>query len=531
MFKRISVSFFVIFLWSVEALADPCLVQGSDTQLCETKEVLFNTGEASIVTDKAEELGSVVAIYEYLRNNAEYSVYHGAHSSSLNSVLSMRGNDVDLSSSLIAMLRSQGIKSRYAVGNIKVPADNLANWLGVLDNDLAVAILGDQGVQNIDTTDPDNIVFEHVWVEALVNYENYRAGNISSSVACSTEGGSCKWVALDVSYKQKEYKGIYKTLLRDVNFDYDAYYNAENPASPNYVEGMKYKNPLEIYEEQALAYLQANHPGVSLEDVIDKGEVIQDSSGLLPASLPYEVVGTVAKYDSVEEYDAASSTTWSKSLTSKIVIQGCEGVTLSASATLAELSTKRLTITLFDSGSGVTLGHRLDGESIGGTLIAGSFICNGIPVDIGSLINVELEVGVVPGDDPVQVDYNNLVLGGYYLVASGGETSNWTQVKRAYGELLAADEQYPIVLDETNSLGNGIGAAYVDENTNNVADTGDTLLINHLPAQDALTGGLLYAAQSVYYTRLREESERYSGLKGIISPITAYLGVVSTTHE
>jgi len=71
----------------------------------------------------------------------------------------------------------------------------------------------------------------------------------------------------------------------------------------------------------------------------------------------------------------------------------------------------------------------------------------------------------------------------------------------------------------------------VDENGDGVADSGDTLLLNHLAAQDALTGGLLHVAESVYYTRMREESQRYSRLKGIISPVAAYLGVVSTTFE
>ncbi|VAW53365.1 hypothetical protein MNBD_GAMMA06-389, partial [hydrothermal vent metagenome] len=295
MFKKITVNFctalIAILVVSLDALADPCLIQGSDPQLCETKEILFSSDEASVITEKADELGSAAAIYEYLRNNADYVVYHGARSSSLNSVLALRGNDVDLASSLIAMLRTQNIniKTRYAVGNIKIPKTDLANWLGVLDNTLAVEILKDQGIQNVDDSDPNNVVFEHVWVEALINYDNYRGGNTTSSIACITEGGSCQWISLDVSYKQRIYKGSYKTLLRNVNFDYDAYYNAENPSSPNYIAGMKHKNPLEIYEEQVLTYLRANNPGVTLEDVIDKGEIIQDNSGLLPASLPYEV--------------------------------------------------------------------------------------------------------------------------------------------------------------------------------------------------------------------------------------------------
>jgi len=514
-----------------------CLVSTEDTQLCETTEILYSSGEATTVSTKATELGSPVKIYEYLRNNSEYTAYHGARSSSLNSMLGLRGNDVDLASTLIAMLRSRGIKTRYVAGDIKLDKSAVANWLGVIDNDLAVAILNDHGIQNIDSTDPVKVVFQHVWVEALLNYDNYRAGNTAQSVACTTEGGACKWVSLDVSYKQKKYKESYRMLLRNLNFNYKAYYNAETPSSPDYVAGMKDKNPLEIYEEQALAYLRTNHPGATLEDVIDKGEIISDTSGLLPASMPYEVVGTPERFDSVQDYDLAHpATKWTKYLTSKMGLPGCSSIGLpSYKVSLAELSTKQLTLTMFIDNTTKIFAHRLDGVKVGSSISAGgsiTFICGAITtvVQIGTPMNVSLEMDAAPGDPTIKTTYENLTFGGYYLIASGGETSNWTQVKRAYNKLLKANQQYPIVVDTAGTIG-VVNTVYVDENKDGLPDVNDTPLLNHLSAQDALTGGLLYVAQSIYYTRLREESNRYSKMKGIVSPISGYLGLVSTTHE
>ncbi|MES9904155.1 MAG: DUF6531 domain-containing protein, partial [Sedimenticola sp.] len=531
---------FLLFLVvSSPASAAGCLVDGEDPHLCQTREIRFTGDDGQKLADKAQALGTPAKIYEYLRNSAEYSLYHGARSNSINTFFGLRGNDVDLASTLLAMLRSQGIKARYVEGNIKLSRDVLANWLEVLDNTLAVELLRDQGIQVLDDSNPDFVVFQHVWVEALIKYDHYRGGNANAAAACAAENQSCRWVPLDASFKQRVHKEINRMLLRDFAFDYTAYYNAQNPDSPSFQEGMQNKSPLEIYEEQALNYLRTHHPGVTLEDVIDEGQIIREEAGLLPASLPYAVSGALTRYDSIDEHDAVAEVVWTKYLRSKIDWPECDnfsGLWPSYEIPLAELSTKQLTVTLFTDQGSAIFGHRLDGQKAGGTVQIGggvNFVCSdGITRQIGenSLVDLTLEVDIEPGQQPVSVTYNNLVVGGYYLIASGGETSNATQIRRAYEKLLQANNVYQITIDETGMLGT-IGAVYVDKNSSGTADTGDVLLIDDLEAQDALTGGLLYVAQSIYYTRLREESERYGRLKGIISPISAYLGVVSTTQS
>jgi len=517
-----------------QVMANPCFDINDPQDLCETKETLFKFGEGVLLKQKAAELGTPAEIYAYLRNNADYVPYHGARSNSINTFLGLRGNDVDQSSALIAMLRSQGIRARYVKGDIRITKAELANWLGVINETLAVSMLRDQGTQNIDDSDPAYVVFEHVWVEALVNYSQYRGGlDNARSAACVSQPDECHWVSLSPAFKQKVYKGTYRLLLRNLNFDYDAYYNAQNPSSPSYQSGLVNKSPLEIFEEQALAYLRANHPGLTLEDVIDEGHIIADDTGLLPASLPFEVVGTPARYNSVIDHDAAETVPWTKMVTAEIIVPGCEAINIfpKVSIPTVNLSTQKLTATIFNDGSNVVFGYRMDGNPIGTTLTIGpsaTFVCSGFTYTFrsGSLVDLSLSIDVEPGVPPVQVRYSNLVVGGYYLIATGGETSNRTQIQRAYDDLLKANDNNTILVDTTGLLG-PVGIPYVD-NGNGTLDGLDTPLANDLPAQDALTGGLLYVAQSLYYTRLREESDRYGRLKGIISPISAYIGVVST---
>ena len=498
-----------------------CIGTLTDDLLCETPEILFESDESIILKEKATQLGGVVDIYEYVRNGSDYAVYHGARSSSLNAFLGAEGNDVDLASTLIALYRSVGVKSRYVVGNIKVPKADVANWVSVENEDLAISILKNQGINVIYDTDPTHVTFEHVWVEALVDFANYRGGGVSIT-NCDTENDRCRWVSLDPSFKLRDFRSGHKDKLESLSFNYDAYYNAESD------QLLRDKSPLEIFEEQALGYLRENHPGVTLEDVIDRGEIRQEVLGLLPSSLPYEVIGDVDRFVSIVDHDASSSTiyNWNKVVQISIhpVRNGveCSGITFGSTSSVAELSTKQLTINWLVS----SLLIRLDGESKGGIAGDFNFGCGGVvaPIELGSSFNVVLEVDASPYADPIEVRYDNLVVGGYYLVATGGETSNWSQVRRAYQSVLAASEQYPLVE-------NAGGDVYVDANSNGSIDAGELLLLDDQVAQDALTGGLLYTAQALYYARLKQESRRYSRLKNIISPISAFVGIVSTTYE
>lgn len=518
--------------------------------LGETPEIVYTGADAQALADKATALGTAVGIYEYLHNTVEYSAYHGSRSGSVNTFLGQRGSDVDIATTLVAMLRSQNIPARYAVGTVRIPAAQLTNWLGVGSLDVAVKILKDQGIQGVAlASDSSSVDFEHAWAEAFVPFDQYRGINtVTPAVDCSqtTNAARCTWTALDASFKQKTYNGLGLDPYNAVSFDYTAYYNAikDNNAA------LRDKNPLAILEEQIGTWLRTNHPGKTLEDVEDAGEIVELSEGLLPASLPFQVIGTTRRYDTVADHDAVVPATepekWGKRLSiSFYMVAPLDGggtftVSLGAgNALLAEISTKRLTLsTEFPAPGNIpNVVTRLGGSEIARPL-SGSGTIVGYTPSVGDPFTLTVSMDGAPGATSAEVDRNisasySGIIGGYYLVATGGEASNWSQVHRAADQLLAANDQYKIIFNpgEAGCLADGTNCTpYVDANSNGW-DAADTKLLEDKPALDALTGGLLYVGAAQYYAKLREQFERSDNLMKTRTPVIGFLGVVSSVYE
>lgn len=515
-------------------------VYAADANIGETPEIRFSTPDAKDLNDTANNLQSPPAIYEYVRNNYDYALYQGSRSDSVNTFLGSRGSDVDLASTLIAMFRSltNPIPSRYAVGVVRVGAADLMNWLGVKNLDLAVALLKDQGIQKVVlSADRTTVDFEHVWVEALVATDNYRGAGLAAYPNCAQSASQCQWVALDPSFKLRRYRADTIDIYNAVSFDYTAYYNAikNNDAT------RRDKNPLEIYEAQILDYLRVNYPGRTLEDVADPGVIIAQNNGILPASLPYSVIGTPNRYNSVADHDAAGSKKWAKYVSGTFEMN-VGGVSIQAGLggpyRLADLVTQRLTVTFDSVSSPQRVVVRLGGTdketpfTMGGTI-------NGQKIQLGQPFSLTLKLDGAPSttgsvDGVITVNYDNMVVGGYYLIGTGGDTSNWSQVHRAADQLLSANQQYPIVLNPTEpscSISTGLNCTpYVDSNGNGW-DASDKRLLDHPQAMDALTGGLLYAAMTQYFAKFRDEVARFDALDHVISPIEGFVGVVSSVYD
>lgn len=545
----ISMPFFRAARLAACALAACLAAPSLAATLGETPEIVYSGADAQALADKATALGTAVGIYEYLHNTVEYSAYHGSRSGSVNTYLGQRGSDVDIASTLIAMLRAQNIPARYAVGTVRIPAAQLTNWLGVSSLDVAVQILKDQGVQGVTlASDSSSVDFEHAWAEAFVPFDQYRGINtVTPTVDCSQTANAarCTWVALDASFKQKTYNGLGLDPYNAVSFDYTAYYNAikDNNAA------LRDKNPLAILEGQIGTWLRTNHPGKTLEDVEDAGEIVELSEGLLPASLPYQVIGTIRRYDTVADHDAAVPSVepkkWGKALRlvfdwnyvasngGQIIVSGIG----TDNILLADIVTKRLTMLLEtqpDGSSRFVL--RLGGQEIPNPLAG--FISVGQEPPVGTPFTLTVVMDGAPGataaeaDKTISAAYGGIV-GGYYLIATGGESSNWSQVHRAAEQLLAANGQYKIVFNpgEAGCLADGANCTpYVDA-TGNGWDASDKPLLQDKPALDALTGGLLYVASTQYYAKLREQFERSDRLMKTKTPVIGFLGVVSSVYE
>ncbi|POZ50995.1 transglutaminase-like domain-containing protein [Methylovulum psychrotolerans] len=522
----------------------------------QTPEIVFTGSDAAPLAAKAGQLGTAVAIYEYVHNNFEFSTYHGSRSGSVNTFNAQRGSDVDIATALIAMMRARNIPARYAVATVRMPAAQFTNWLGIANLDVAVQVLKDQGIQKVAlAADRSTVDFEHVWSEVLVPFEQYRGLTLPSTVDCSlaSYAARCDWVPLDGSFKQKTYNGLNIDPYSALSFDYTGYYNAiKNSATDTLLR--KDKNPLTILEEQIGTWLRANKPGNTLEDVADAGQIIEIHDGLLPASLPFKVVGgigSVRHYDSVASHDTAAVGTeakdWGKrlSITVGIVAPLTGGGTFTATLgagnpLLAELNTKRLTLaTEFPPPGNIpNVVTRLGGVEIARPL-GGSGTIVGYNPKVGDAYTIYVSMDGTPDptggtdDNTVSATYYG-ILGGYYLIATGGESSNWQQVHNAANQLLTANDTYKIVFNPNESgcdKASGLNCTPFVDATKNGWDSSDPTLLDNKPALDALTGGLLYVAATQYYTKVREQFQRADLLMKAKTPIVGFLGIVSSTHE
>lgn len=525
-------------------------------QQSETAEIVFAGSDAQSLVDKAVQLGNAVAIYEYVHNHFEFAAYHGSRSGSINTFMGRRGSDVDIATALIAMLRSQNIPARYAVATVRIPAAKLINWLGVGNLDVAVQVLKDQGIQGVMlSTDRSTADLEHVWTEVLVPFNQYRGLTTNTSVDCSQPANvsHCNWIPLDGSFKQKTYNGLNIDPYNALSFDYTGYYNAIKDSAIDPLQ-RKDKSPLTILEEQIATWLRISNPGKTLEDVADAGQIVEIHDGLLPASLPFAVTNTIRHYDSVVLHDAVvparEPKKWAKSLSVGIDMTiPTSGAPITKtgqiSLLLAQLNTKRLTLaTEFPSpGNTPNVVTRWGGSEVARP-ISGNGTIPGYTPALGDPFTITIDMDGRPDptggidDQTITASYSASV-GGYYLVAPGGEYSNWSQVHRAADQLLADNANYKIVINPADPGSNGQPCdfasglnctPYVDA-TGNGWDASDLSLLYDKSALDALTGGLLYVAANQYYAKLRDQFERADRLMKTKTPIIGIPGVVSSFYD
>src|ERR1022692_412251 len=164
---------------------------------------LASTDDAAItpeITALANQLeNDPVQIYSYVRNRILFDPYFGSRKGSLLTFWEEAGNDFDIASLLIALLRASGIPSRYVEGTVAVAPPALENWVGNAANlNAAQAILATGGVPLLIGADGTPLL-QHVWVEMF-------------------DTGQSAWVPLDASFKQFQYSPI-ANLAAAAGFD------------------------------------------------------------------------------------------------------------------------------------------------------------------------------------------------------------------------------------------------------------------------------------------------------------------------
>ncbi len=240
-------------------------------------------------------------IYQFVRNHVEYLPTYGSIEGSDYTLQTLRGNDIDQASLLIALLRAANIPAHYVYGTIRVPIAQVENWVGgVTDPHAALDLLGRGGVPTLGLAQGGVIKYaqiEHVWVEAQFGFAPSRG-------AVTTPGPT--WVPLDPSFKQYTYtSGM--NLQTAVPFDaVDFADHIQSTSTINTTEGwvqnvdQTYINTqLTDYQIQVTDYVNQQNADATVGDVVGTKAIIPETLPLLAASLPYAVTATASRMDTL----------------------------------------------------------------------------------------------------------------------------------------------------------------------------------------------------------------------------------------
>ena len=260
----------------------------SSDDLQQTNDTIIND---SVRAEFAEH-ESVLEVYQYIKNNYMMEFYFGSRKGAVGTFSEKAGNDYDIASLLIGVLRDRNIPARYAKGEIEITAEQAMEWTATDDINVAIRLIASLGIPTtgmISNGETVAVRLEHTWVEAYVPYTDYRGtGNRS---------GERLWIPLDASFKMSTH--LAGTDIETIN----AYMKDEsNYLNENSViNGVSVSNIAKMVdgEESAFVKYMLENGYDSVAQVFGGKEIIYEDLGYLPLSLPYNTVSDVDRYDDI----------------------------------------------------------------------------------------------------------------------------------------------------------------------------------------------------------------------------------------
>jgi hypothetical protein len=266
-----------------------------EAELAATKDAPLS---APIRAKAAELNNNPREIYEFVRNNVQFTPTYGSIQGAEFTLDALRGNAFDQASLLIALLRAANIPARYVYGTLEAPLGQVQNWVGGSENaNATLDVLGQGGIPAIAVTEGGvvrRVKWEHVWVEAHLDYlpsrgEKHRTGDT--------------WIPMDPSFKQYTYtEGM--DLATNVAFDAQALAAAaQDGATINQAEGWAQGFNQTAVEEAVLdyrtrleSYVQSQSPDATVADVLGTQRIIARTLPYLPSTLEKKVVATAQRW-------------------------------------------------------------------------------------------------------------------------------------------------------------------------------------------------------------------------------------------
>ncbi|MEN8263836.1 MAG: transglutaminase domain-containing protein, partial [Nitrospirota bacterium] len=239
----------------------------------------------------ADSLGNdPLEIYRYVYNNYDYAPYYGSLKGSLDTYWEKEGNDYDLSSLLIALLRASNIPARYVRTNVLMRIEQVMALVDIYDPMGALSYLSSGGFPRLgygtDSKGRGYARIEHVYVEAYLPYSNYRGTGEDSAGEL--------WVPLDPTIKK--YRVLQEGLdfASEMGFDWKTLFD-------EYIANLQGITPMEYYEKRVENFVSDNYPNETVDSLKRTMEIDTMQFDFLPGTLPFYVTEVIDSFSEVPQ--------------------------------------------------------------------------------------------------------------------------------------------------------------------------------------------------------------------------------------
>lgn len=156
--------------FSISAIKD---IKNRDIAIVTSDEPI-ETSLTAEIAQKADELGSVQSVYNYLYNNMRSEFYYGSRKGAIGAFEQGGGNDTDLSSLLIAMLRYLGYDADYVTSEVGFTEEQLLKLTNTDSIDIAKSIMSNFRKCTIKTIDNKKYyLYNYKYVQVIDSGKTY----------------------------------------------------------------------------------------------------------------------------------------------------------------------------------------------------------------------------------------------------------------------------------------------------------------------------------------------------------------------
>ncbi len=289
-----------------------------------------------IILQQAQELDyDYIRIYEFVRNEMVTQDYAGAMKGAIGTLQQGSGNAVDQASLLVALLRASSLPARYVHGVIRLPIEHVMAHLGLtVDTNAAVhdralratLALNAAGMAYRPVIEGGRITavdLESTWVSAYVPYTNYRGTMVDTSGPI--------WVPLMPAIKETTVEPSARVLQP-----------MQTPATMLITDYLAEPQTIDLrthIETAVTTYLQGSESDQTYIQQLGSRSIVPLALGLLPATLPAEVVAVTGEGANLEDTHRQRLR-----LIARAGLQEHAPIILDHTVPVAEVASQRLTL-------------------------------------------------------------------------------------------------------------------------------------------------------------------------------------------